>query len=114
MEQSLIESEPSITVNDYIVLCKEYNKVHNIVLSNIKPDECPINIFASKINKPCKSVNPGISECPVCGNAMCPICNSHSAEQISRVTGYVGTVSSWNNAKKQELKDRKRYEIPMV
>jgi len=28
---------------------------------------------------------------------------------MSRVTGYMQAVSGWNEAKKQELKDRKRY-----
>jgi len=30
-------------------------------------------------------------------------------EHLSRVTGYIQAVSGWNEGKKQELKDRKRY-----
>ena len=39
----------------------------------------------------------------------CPSCESEDVEQWSRVTGYLQAVSGWNEAKKQELKDRKRY-----
>ncbi|PHP45711.1 anaerobic ribonucleoside-triphosphate reductase [Methanosarcinales archaeon ex4572_44] len=39
----------------------------------------------------------------------CPNCGSENVEQMSRVTGYMQAVSGWNEAKKQELKDRKRY-----
>ncbi|MCJ7443731.1 MAG: anaerobic ribonucleoside-triphosphate reductase [Methanotrichaceae archaeon] len=39
----------------------------------------------------------------------CPACNSKELDHISRITGYLQAVSGWNSAKKQELKDRKRY-----
>ena len=39
----------------------------------------------------------------------CPSCGSEDLEHLSRVTGYLQSVSGWNEAKKQELKDRKRY-----
>ena len=41
----------------------------------------------------------------------CPNCSSEDVEQLSRVTGYIQAVSGWNEAKKQELKDRKRYGV---
>ncbi len=41
----------------------------------------------------------------------CPNCNSTNIEHLSRVTGYIQAVSGWNAAKKQELMDRKRYDI---
>ncbi|OQB68610.1 MAG: anaerobic ribonucleoside triphosphate reductase [Deltaproteobacteria bacterium ADurb.Bin135] len=50
-----------------------------------------------------------IAYCPECGEPMCPECGCHSVVQISRVTGYLSSVDGWNNAKKQELKDRVRY-----
>jgi anaerobic ribonucleoside-triphosphate reductase len=40
----------------------------------------------------------------------CPSCGSPDVEHISRITGYLQAVSGWNNAKRQELKDRKRYD----
>jgi anaerobic ribonucleoside-triphosphate reductase len=39
----------------------------------------------------------------------CPACDSTDVEHISRITGYLQAVSGWNGAKRQELKDRKRY-----
>lgn len=41
----------------------------------------------------------------------CPNCGSENVEQLSRVTGYVQAVSGWNEAKKQELRDRNRYDV---
>jgi anaerobic ribonucleoside-triphosphate reductase len=58
-------------------------------------------------------VIPGADLCPVCGRSMCPECHNHDVVSLSRVTGYVQSIDGWNNAKKQELKDRKRYAIEM-
>ncbi|WP_245546385.1 anaerobic ribonucleoside-triphosphate reductase [Methanomethylovorans hollandica] len=41
----------------------------------------------------------------------CENCGSSNVEQMSRVTGYIQSVSGWNAAKKQELADRKRYKV---
>lgn len=53
----------------------------------------------------------GTDVCPVCRRAICPECFNHSVVSLSRVTGYIQDVSGWNEAKKQELMDRKRYEL---
>jgi len=50
----------------------------------------------------CAKVSPGLKD-------NCPNCESSDVDHISRITGYLQAVSGWNNAKKQELKDRKRY-----
>jgi ribonucleoside-triphosphate reductase len=50
----------------------------------------------------CFNVAPGLKE-------ECPRCGSDHLEHLSRVTGYLQSVSGWNEAKKQELKDRNRY-----
>ena len=50
----------------------------------------------------CFCVSPGLKE-------ECPRCGSDNLEHLSRVTGYLQSVSGWNEAKKQELKDRNRY-----
>ncbi len=71
---------------------------------------CPVHLEALK-RPACLSVNPGIAYCAVCGAAMCPVCSRHTVTQLSRVTGYVSSVSGWNEGKKQELKDRKRYGL---
>lgn len=52
-----------------------------------------------------------IAYCDICGEPICPICGSHDVVQISRVTGYLQDVKNWNSAKKQELKDRKKYSF---
>lgn len=51
----------------------------------------------------------GTDICPICKTSMCPTCHNHSVVSLSRVTGYIQDVSGWNEAKKQELLDRKRY-----
>ena len=53
----------------------------------------------------------GVDMCPVCGRVMCPECYNHDCISLSRVTGYIQSVDGWNEGKKQELKDRKRYTI---
>ena len=53
-------------------------------------------------------ISSGIRYCPECGQPICP-CGSHSVATVSRVTGYLSEIGGWNNAKKQELKDRVRY-----
>lgn len=40
----------------------------------------------------------------------CSSCGSNNVDYISRVTGYLQAVSGWNEAKKQELVDRKKYD----
>ncbi len=65
------------------------------------------------------SVNHTRNRCLDCGfeNAdenvtKCPSCGSENIDTIQRITGYlVGSVSSWNSAKKAELKDRVTHEI---
>lgn len=56
----------------------------------------------------------GADICPVCKSSMCPECGNHNVVSWSRITGYLNDVSGWNNAKKQELLDRKRYEVGKV
>lgn len=52
----------------------------------------------------------GLHLCPKCGQYTCP-CGSHDVLVISRVTGYLQDVNGFNQAKKQELKDRQRVTI---
>jgi len=51
----------------------------------------------------CSKVSGGLSD-------QCPSCGSEDVDHISRITGYLQAVSGWNSAKRQELKDRKRYD----
>lgn len=52
-----------------------------------------------------------IDYCPICGEQICPECGSHDVVQISRVTGYLQEVSGFNAGKKQEVKDRHRWNL---
>jgi len=52
----------------------------------------------------CHHIEAGIEE-------VCPLCNSTKVDHLSRITGYVQPVSGWNAAKKQEFKDRRRYDL---
>lgn len=61
---------------------------------------------------PCgHDLSAGVAYCPDCGEPMCPVCGCHDVAQISRVTGYLQEVSGWNAGKRQELKDRQRYDV---
>ena len=55
-------------------------------------------------------VTNGTQYCEKCKQPICP-CGSHDVSQVSRVTGYLSSVEGWNNAKKQELKDRNRVTV---
>jgi len=54
---------------------------------------------------------PGIKVCPECGEYVCPDCGGHDVIPHSRVTGYLSPVSSYNEAKKQEVKDRVKTQV---
>ena len=99
----------TMSLDEFIQACIEYNKEHPNDLSDLEC--CPVHKFATTISKACYTTVPGIKTCPLCGKPMCPVCGRHNVSQLSRVTGYVGEVSGWNEAKKQELIDRQRYKI---
>ena len=71
-----------------------------------------------KLNMGYGSVNHTRSRCLECGfeNAdgeldTCPACGGTNIDVIQRITGYlVGSVNSWNDAKKAELRDRVTHE----
>ena len=71
---------------------------------------CPADVEA-QTRPACYQTHVGTAFCDVCGAAMCPVCHRHNVIQLSRVTGYVSNVDGWNEGKKQEFRDRKRYEI---
>lgn len=56
-------------------------------------------------------LNSGADICPICRSSMCPECGNHSVVSWSRITGYLNDISGWNEGKKEELLDRKRYII---
>ena len=75
------------------------------------PMQCPVAQWILFNDAKCnKQMVANTTVCPVCGNPMCPDCMNHNVEIISRVTGYLSTVSGWNEAKKAEFNDRQRYD----
>lgn len=57
------------------------------------------------------SVKTGAAYCPECNKPVCPVCGSHDVQIVSRVTGYLSSVEGWNEAKRQELRDRVRVTV---
>ncbi len=78
---------------------------------------CKVDVYSIylKVNNivDCRkaTIIPKTDLCPVCRRSICPICYNHNCIGLSRVTGYIQDISGWNEAKKQELIDRKRYTI---
>ena len=73
---------------------------------------CPLHLWASYNDAIRARGQVGTTAtCPLCNNPMCPECGNHFVEQLSRVTGYMGGVSGWNAAKRQEFLDRTRYQV---
>lgn len=97
------------SINMFAEYCIEYNKEHNIDITQF--EMCPVHLWASQHNASCHNIHSGIENCKLCGEPICPACGNHNITQVSRVTGYMGDVGGWNEAKKQELIDRKRYDI---
>jgi hypothetical protein len=55
------------------------------------------------------TLHAGVVYCPECGMPTC-VCGSHDVAVWTRVTGYLQSLEGFNAAKKQEVKDRQRYE----
>ncbi len=53
----------------------------------------------------------GVKLCEVCKKPICPICDAHDVVALSRITGYISSISGWGEGKLAELKDRKRYDL---
>jgi len=89
---------------------KEFNGGKQIKIKNI--NECPMALWVAYNGKKCnKELVANTARCSICGLPMCPVCGNHAVEQLSRVTGYLQSVSGWNEAKKQEFSDRTRYDL---
>lgn len=102
-----------LTKEAFIARCiawmDEFNDGQLMKVEN--PSKCPVQIWIEHNRTACgKEIVPTTTQCEVCGGACCPECHNHSCMQLSRVTGYMGSVDSWNAGKKQEFLDRKRFE----
>lgn len=113
MEEMSVEDVLALPKRDFIKRCLEWNKVFNDgkLMKVSDPMDCPVAIWVVHNDAKCnKEMVPNTAKCPVCGSQVCPDCMNHNVDIISRVTGYLSTVSGWNAAKKQEFEDRQRYE----
>jgi hypothetical protein len=118
-----------ILTSDQVVLVGRYKKLQDIPEKErrykchtchyiVDKNPCP-NCGETKLEIMCPldhcrcshEIMAGIEYCKLCGQAICPECGSHDVSQVSRVTGYLSDVGGWNNAKRQELKDRERYSV---
>ncbi|MHC1593135.1 MAG: anaerobic ribonucleoside-triphosphate reductase [Methermicoccaceae archaeon] len=97
-------------LKEFIEKTQKEAEEKGISYEGIEPDQCPVNKFSIEGGR-CYGNIGTVAYCPVCGNPYCPGCGNHHVLQLSRITGYIQDVSGWNAAKKQELKDRKRYSI---
>jgi len=78
----------------------------------MQPLNCPLHLWVVYNRVKCsKELVSNTAKCPLCGNPTCPDCMNHKVDQISRVTGYLSTVSGWGAAKKQEFADRHKYDV---
>ena len=99
----------------FIERCKAWTKeFNNGKLFDIDgdPTNCPLHAWVV-YNDACgkREMVPNTANCPLCGSPMCPQCNNHLVDQLSRVTGYMAPVSGWGASKKQEFKDRQRHTV---
>ena len=88
-----------------------------IYLGEERPDNRALADYGMKFMRNSRiryvTFSPTFTYCRNCRNIhtaltdICPVCGSDQVEKIARITGYLSAVSSWNNAKKQELKERK-------
>lgn len=95
--------------------------IHHIFLSENYPDPKGLKEFTMNIIKKTKigyfAFTKILTVCNECyhveqGNHItCLNCGSKNIDYISRITGYQSNLASWNEAKKQEFKDRNMYSI---
>lgn len=114
MKQLTVNEILALPQREFIDRCKkwmnEFNGGNYMDIDN--PNDCPLAIWVAVNDKKCsREMVPNTASCPLCGHPVCPDCMNHCVEQLSRVTGYLSTVSGWNEAKKQEFEDRNRYDV---
>lgn len=90
------------------IMCPECKSDATELMCKIDSYSMYIKLFGEENCRKGIIIN-GTDICPICKTSMCPTCFNHSVVSLSRVTGYVQDVGGWNEAKKQELLDRKRY-----
>lgn len=116
MEYKKITRDESMGLSkqQFIDRCLEWNRVFNDgeMMDIQEPTDCPVHIWIRHNRAGCAQGTVANTDvCPVCGCSCCPVCGSHYCEIVSRVTGYLSNVASWNSAKAQEFKDRQRTDV---
>lgn len=113
MSNTEIEEMLNLPKREFIKRCKQYidEERDGKLFDVADPGKCPLAIWVAHNDVKChREMVPNTEVCPLCGNPVCPDCMNHVVETLSRVTGYLSTVSSWGAAKQQEFKDRQRYD----
>lgn len=100
----------ALPFRSFLEKCVQWKEDTETDLTDIDKEKCPVHQYATLKGR-CFGVVGSIELCPACGNPLCPACGNHCVNQLSRVTGYLQAVGGWNEAKKQELQDRTRYDI---
>ncbi len=95
--------------------------IHHIFLAENSPDPKGLKEFTMNIIKNTKigyfAFTKVLTACNDClhieqgKNITCLNCGSSKVDYISRITGYLSNLKSWNEAKKQEFRDRKEYNL---
>jgi len=95
--------------------------IHHIFLSEYNSDVQGLKEFTMNVIKNTKigyfAFTKVLTQCKDCHyveqgkNKKCTKCSSTNIDYISRVTGYLSNVGSWNAAKSQEFEDRKEYNL---
>ncbi len=96
----------------------EAGAISHIWLGEARPDPKALSQFVTNIFRLTKNdqvaFSPEFTTCNTCGKTFrglhrtCQACGSDDVDGITRITGYFTKVSSWNQGKKGELKDRYR------
>ena len=111
MKQITVDELLALPREQFIERCKLWNTEFGMMEIE-DPLHCPLHFWVVHNHAKCsKEMVANTASCPVCGHPCCPDCMNHMVDQLSRVTGYMAPVSGWGAAKKQEFKDRKRFEI---
>ena len=106
------EEAMELSKESYMERCKawiaEFNNNEPIKVTH--PSKCPVHIYIVHNHLNCgKDIVPGITTCEICGSYNCPSCGNHLVSPVSRITGYINSVDSWNAGKQQELSDRVKH-----
>lgn len=109
-----VEELMALPKRDFMNRCQKWIDTFNggkqIETKSIK--DCPVAQYVAYNDLKCKNeLVSNTDSCFMCGRPVCPDCGNHNVETISRVTGYLSTVSGWNQSKKQEFEDRNRYNL---